>query len=289
MIAQSERILVDVHPWQTAQALAALAVTQEEVEYAREAERLADHEVDQAFASALRQASTQHHALTGEALALSQKLAQLEETVKEDQARVQSLTVVAEKAASPSASSASKRASPTAAADDLDIAKAQLGLDSDELADAQQDLARAEGDERNRIQQELAAHEAAMRKYDAQTRNGGQVAVVSARQNGTLAERIKAWMDQRTRYRLLQQAMQQAQADAAALTVRHNRLQGQAGTASGAASGRRAGDGRKACAAEEQERERASFSASTTTASRPSSNWLPLIASGPPRCSCSIA
>lgn len=48
--------LVDLRPWQTAQTLASLAVSSEENEYAREAEHLADHEVDQAFAAALRSA-----------------------------------------------------------------------------------------------------------------------------------------------------------------------------------------------------------------------------------------
>ncbi|MGH9664157.1 MAG: mechanosensitive ion channel family protein, partial [Bryobacteraceae bacterium] len=89
----------------------------------------------------------------------------------------------------------------------------------------QQDLARATGDERGRIQRELAAHEAAMRTYDAQSRNEGQVAVVSARRYGTLAGRLNAWIDQRARYQLLQQAMQQAQADTAALTAQHNQLE----------------------------------------------------------------
>src|ERR1700761_1529460 len=68
----SKKSLVDVTPWQTAQTLAALAVSAEETEYAHDAERLADHEVDQAFASALRQARLQseHRTLTGEALTL---------------------------------------------------------------------------------------------------------------------------------------------------------------------------------------------------------------------------
>src|SRR5579859_2073497 len=47
-----KKAIVDIRPWQTAQALAPLAVTAEETEFARDAERLADHEVDQAFASA---------------------------------------------------------------------------------------------------------------------------------------------------------------------------------------------------------------------------------------------
>jgi hypothetical protein len=61
--------IVDQRPWQTAEALATLAVSAEEREFAREAERLADHEVDQAFAQSLRQASAETRELKGEALA----------------------------------------------------------------------------------------------------------------------------------------------------------------------------------------------------------------------------
>ena len=88
----SQTTIVDLHPWQIAQALAPLAVSKEEEEFAHEAERLADHEVNQAFAASLRQASEQHLTPTGEALELSQKVAQLQETAKEDQAQVRSLT-----------------------------------------------------------------------------------------------------------------------------------------------------------------------------------------------------
>jgi small-conductance mechanosensitive channel len=224
-VAQST--LVDLSPWQTAQALAALAVTAEETEYAREAERLADHQVDQAFAAALRQASLRHYVLTGEALAISQKIAQFQGIVDEDEARVKSLTQTVNQAAS-SASSAT-------AADDLDIAKAQLGLDSDQLADAQQDLARAGGDERGTIQQELATHEAAMKKYDAQAGGNSQVAVVSAEQHGSLAALITEWFGQHSRYQLIQQAIHKAQRDAAALTAQHRELESRANIVSPAA------------------------------------------------------
>src|SRR5580698_600820 len=66
--------LVDQRPWQTVAAIAPLAVSAEEREDAREAERLADHEVDQAFAMALRQAQMETRVLTGPALALQQKV-----------------------------------------------------------------------------------------------------------------------------------------------------------------------------------------------------------------------
>ena len=71
-LSDSQKTLVDLRPWQTAEALSALAVTAEETNFAHEAEHLADHEVDQAFASALRLASSraQHQNLSGEALTI---------------------------------------------------------------------------------------------------------------------------------------------------------------------------------------------------------------------------
>src|SRR5271168_53506 len=84
--------LVDQRPWQTIESLAPLAVSAEEQSFAHEAERLADHYVDQNFALALRQASFQNRTLTGDALAAQQKVAQLQALVKEDQARVDALT-----------------------------------------------------------------------------------------------------------------------------------------------------------------------------------------------------
>jgi small-conductance mechanosensitive channel len=231
--ADNQNTPVDLQPWQTAQQLASLAITAEEAEFARDAERLADHEVDQAFASALRQASAQHHVLTGESLTLSRKLTRLQEIVKDDQVRVQILT----QAANPSASSGTRRAAPVSVSDDLDIAKAQLGLDSDEAADAQQDLARAVGDERSTIQHELAAHESDMRKFDAQSGTKSQFAIASAQQYRTVAGLLNAWIDQRTRYQLIEQAMQQAQSDALALTARHNQLERDANMTDSASPG----------------------------------------------------
>jgi small-conductance mechanosensitive channel len=225
LASSSQTTIVDLHPWQIAQALAPLAVSSEEVEHAHEAERLADHEVNQAFATALRQAGAQRLAPTGEGIELSQKVAQLQEMAKEDQARVRGLT--------PAASAAAQGG---AAGDDLKIAQAQLDLDMDELNDAQQDLARATGDVRTKIQQELSAHQAAMSKMNAQSGGESQLAVLSTQKYGTLAGRLEAWSSQRNRYQLIQQAIQQAQADAASLTMQHNALEALANASSAAAA-----------------------------------------------------
>jgi hypothetical protein len=118
--------IVDQRPWQTAKTVAALAVSAEELDLAREAERLADHEVDQAFAQSLRQATAETRQLTGEALTLQKRVTELQQTVKQDQAQVASLTAKAGPAPV-----APGTAGPTG--DDLDVAKAQLSLDQDEL------------------------------------------------------------------------------------------------------------------------------------------------------------
>ena len=190
--------LVDLRPWQIAEALAPLAVTAEENEYAQRAEHLADHEVDQAFATALRQANlkAQHPTFTGGALVLSQKVEQLKQIVAQDQAQVDSLTP-------PPAAHAKPGEQPQSDSDDLEIAKAQLGLDSDELEEAGEDLDRASGDNRSEIQSELAAHEESMKKYDSESHTGREIAVISVARYGTLAGRVKAWFSQRSRYQLI--------------------------------------------------------------------------------------
>lgn len=229
-LVNTQKTLVDLRPWQTAEALTQLAVTAEEKEHAREAERLADHEVDQAFASAMRVASirAQHLNLSGDALALSQRVEQLQQFVKDDQATVDRLT----RASHPQATPAGDATQASTEDDDLDIAKAQLGLDSDQLADAQQELDRASGDNRAQIQSELAAHEALMKKYDSEPHGPEEGAVVSAQHHSTLATRIGAWKGQLDRYKLIEEAIQQARADILTLNVEHKTFEamGQTGT-----------------------------------------------------------
>lgn len=218
--ATGKKAIVDVSPWQTAQALAPLAYTAEEKEYGQEAERLADHEVDQAFASALRQATldAQHLTLTGAALELSKKVEQLQQLMAQDKDDVQTIEAYLK--------SPPKNGKPAEYdAGDLEVSKAQLGLDSDELADAQQDLNRASGDQTTQIQSELNAHEASMREYDKQVRQGGEVAAISERRYGTMADRVSAWFKLGGRYGLLQEALQRTRTDISNLTAQHNTLE----------------------------------------------------------------
>jgi len=197
--------VVDQRPWQTAQALAPLAISKEERSFAQEAERLADHEVDQAFAQALRQASTEATNLSGEALAIQKKLQDEQETVKEDQAEVDRLTA------------AVKGPKGADLQDELEVSKSELDLDKSQVDDETEHLARASGDKRSQIQRELTAREAAMKKYDDQLNGGGEVAVISTQRYGTLWGRASAWFSQRSRKALLAEAAKQSTDDAAAL------------------------------------------------------------------------
>ena len=220
--------IVDQRPWQTAATLAALAQSAEERKLAREAERIADHEIDQAFSQSLRQASLAKPTLSGRALAWQKRLNELQETVKNDEARIAAL-------------SAGTPTTPTGAsnASDLEIAKAQLGLDQAELADSIEDLARESGDQRVRLQQELAARQASMKQYreTAAAQADGQTAVASAEQYKTFAQQLATWYSVRNRKRLLVQAQQLAQADVAALTGDEERMRGEAVALSAKAPG----------------------------------------------------
>ena len=222
--ASGKKTLVDVSTWQTAEALAPLAYTAEEKDYAQEAERLADHEVDQTFASALRQATldAQHLKLSGDALVLQKNVEQLQQLIAQDKDEVQTIT---EALKAPPA----KNGKPAEYDEgDLEVAKAQLTLDTDQLTDAQLDLNRASGDKTSQIQSELATHEASMKEYDKRVQEGGQVAVVSARQFGTLAGRIGAWFRLGSRHGLLQQALNHARAEISDLSAQHDALEAKA-------------------------------------------------------------
>jgi small-conductance mechanosensitive channel len=201
--AGQQKTLVDETPWATAKALAALAVTQEELAYAREAEHLADHDVDQAFAAALRTATLQQRTLSGAALDTQQQVTELEAAVSSDQASVKQLTAKG--------------------GDDLEIAQAQLILEQDELADAREDLARASGDQRGEIQQELTAREADMKKFDA-SQGTGEVAAISVKRYRTLAGLTGGWQRQNERYALLLNAKAAALQTAGKFSAEHDRL-----------------------------------------------------------------
>src|SRR5262249_24980551 len=178
-----------------------------------EAERLAGHEVDQAFSQSLRQASLDRPKLSRKALELQQRITELEKMIKSDEAHITSL-------------SASGTTTAVASnAGELEVAKAQLGLDQNELNDLREELARETGDQRVKLQQELRTRQAAMKQYnDSVSKGAGQNAVASAEQYKTLAQQLATWRSLKNRKELVAQAEQLAKADIAALTDDQARL-----------------------------------------------------------------
>lgn len=143
--------LVDDQPLLTAQKLAALAATPEEQEFAKNALRLADHEVDMAFAAALHQATEHAPPIPPAAKPILEKVQDAERRVKNDQqesARLKQLLAKADESAKP------------ALQDRLDLLDATLEVDQEDLDALHQELIRAGGDPRSKIQQLKDQHEA---------------------------------------------------------------------------------------------------------------------------------
>src|SRR5512145_228071 len=129
--------LVDMQPLLTAREVALLPSRPEEKTFAEQALRLGNHSVDLAFTEALRWASENPPRQTPELAALSEQRDKAAAAVESDQQLVKDL---ARKLA------AAPETQKNRLEDQLEVAKAQLGLDQDELEDATNDLEQAGGD-----------------------------------------------------------------------------------------------------------------------------------------------
>ena len=206
----SERPLVDQRPLQTARRMAALAATPDELRLAHEAEKVGDHEVDLAFADALRTAALNPPKLTAEAKEVAARKAKADAAVKADQETIAQVT--RKLAAAPDAKKDNLQ-------DQLDVAKAQLDLDQDELEDAAEDLERAGGDPQAKIRQLQQEHEAGGHNESTPT------AANTAEQDyqaHTLLAVFRAWRALRTKRAQLEDALQETEAKLQRLALRHS-------------------------------------------------------------------
>ena len=215
--ANAQNTLVDQRPLQTARKLASLASTPEEQNISHEILVNADHEVDLAFADALRDAREHPVKPTPETRELYARLNEDEATVKTDQDRVNSLTKAV------AAASADKK-------DQLEqqqeLAQAQLVMDQDELDDAKEDLTRAGGDPEGRIQRLLAEHEAS--QHDSDSTHNSQTTPADVNYSAT-----NLWAQVLAEYALwekrsvIDRARQDSLAEVKALSERHEALEKQ--------------------------------------------------------------
>ena len=125
---------MDQSPLETAHNLSNVASTSEEQKLAEEAVRIADHEVDIAFASALQQAQLQPPAENSETKELNARIRFLDSRLQAVQEQVSRLTKLA---ANPGKNDAH------AVQQQLEIAQARAALLQDGLDDAKEDLVRA--------------------------------------------------------------------------------------------------------------------------------------------------
>jgi len=176
--------LVDVVPLTTARGLAALAVTPEEQRLAQEAARVADHEVDLAFADALREAREHTSDQDPKYRELNARIHDAQAALDEDKAQIAQL-----KAKLGSA----KPAEQDGLQDQIALLAAQQAPDEDELDVAQQDLIRAGGDREGAVQRQREAHEANEDHLAQSPPIPSQVPPVDLAA-ANLAGQVRAWM-----------------------------------------------------------------------------------------------
>ena len=214
--AETQRPLVDLRPLQTARRVAALAATPEEQRLAHEAAKVGDHEVDLAFFDALRTAEDNPPKLSPEAKQLVERKNKMQQAVAEDQA---SISVLTRKVA------AASEAQKDNLQDQLDVAKAQLELDQDELDDAAEDLEQAGGDPQAKIKRLQAEHEAS--GHDV-TQTGSAVNPHEQDyQAHTLLSVVRAWQALREKKQKIEEAQQETIAKQQRLNKRHETLTAQ--------------------------------------------------------------
>ena len=211
-----EEFAVDKQPLTMARDLAAWAATPDDQDLAREAERVADHEVDLDFASALRRVSALPPQAPPETKDLEARVRQMEAQIKKDQDTALDLQKKAEKA------SADQKADLEAASE---LADAQLALDEDEIADAKGDLARVGGDLQSKV---VKAREEYEKAEDARGPMvyGGAVAKGSAPANSFRAH-AQEWFQLRSTLAQVHAAQQAAAGAASRLSEKHEALEKQ--------------------------------------------------------------
>ncbi len=192
---------IDTGPLLTAHRLAALAVTPEEQELAHQAESLADHAVDLAFADALRQAADETPEQTPELKALAEAKQKARAAVAADEARIQKLT---EQLASARGDAQAR------VQDQIEVARAQQELDQDELDMAAEALERAGGDPQAQIKRLKAIHDAAQKDIRPSTSPAATQAAAATASSESLVARLRAWNALRDKRAQIAEAEQDA-------------------------------------------------------------------------------
>jgi small-conductance mechanosensitive channel len=206
--------LVDQEPLVTAYDVVNLASTAAEQKLASEAVRIADHEVDMAFMSAVQQTQLHPPVENSTTKDLNARIQMLESRLQSVQDQADSLTKLA----------AGPHKDDDAVQQQLELAQARAALLQDGLDDAKEDLLRAGGDPQAQIKQELADHEALQHGKDAAS------ATASSKPEsfgvaGNLLSQFRTWQRLRSGQARLLDAKKQAETYAATLLRKHQTLE----------------------------------------------------------------
>jgi small-conductance mechanosensitive channel len=209
--------LVDERPLPTARALAALAITPEEQRLAQEAARIADHEVDLAYADALRQAAELRPAQDPKNRDLYLKMQQAQTALAEVLSRIEQV-----KAKIATARPSEK----DALQDQKDLLDAEQALDEDEIEDAQEELIQTGADQESAIQRQRDQHEAGEHEFDQrQSQNPVATAPAVDLNASNLVGQARAWMWLRDKRSHIESARSQAEEIGNSLAEQHQVLQ----------------------------------------------------------------
>ena len=212
--AQAQHPMVDQSALQIARQIAPLASTPDERVLAQDALRLADHEVDLAFANALREAAEAPQEPSPETRELHQRMEEAEAKVKIAQDRLATLTKQVE---------AAKGDEKDAVNAQLMLAKAEAELDQDEFNDAKEDLIRAGGNPEGTLQRLLDEHEAA---DHAGENTATQTAPVTAAQSAdNFLGLAQSWLTLRTLRAQLSEAEAKCRSTIETLNQEHDALE----------------------------------------------------------------
>ncbi len=205
---------IDQRPLEMARALAAVASTPEEQQLAQDAARAADREVDLAFASALRAASQQPPPKREQAI--EERVRKAQNEIKESQARIKQLTAKSAEAQGKSS-----------LAPQVAFAQARLDLAQNELADAQEDQARAGGGAYGQIERLWQEHQATEHANGATRPSPVSFQASSELSARSLISRWGAWSGLATKSVEVAQAQEYVLNQRALLTRQHDALEEQ--------------------------------------------------------------
>jgi small-conductance mechanosensitive channel len=215
--------IVDEQPLKTARAVAPLASDWDEQRFSRQALKVSDHAVDIAFSYEMRQATEHPAPATAESKKLYAHANQAEAAVKADQERIDQVQKQL-------AGAKDDRVRDTLQ-QQIDLTKAQLELDQDELEDVKGDLIRSGADRLSRIQRQFNRHEATQKEYETSNPQTSATNVNSTSQTGSSAGIVQfsAWNALRNKTIQLRQALDEAKQDSDNLKQSHEGLQTQVG------------------------------------------------------------